>query len=95
MSHDQNRILQPQFQESLTTDWLPAVDHFSNVTGEEDQFTDCCACIMPLRDLDVKVIDGGFAGFAFKYRCQSGKGCAENPRRKRGADLRFRSHYPA
>ena len=80
---------------SLTTDWRPAVDHFDNVTGDEIQFADCCACNMPLRELDVKVVEGGYAGFAFVYACQSGKGCSANPRRRRGAYLRCLSHYPA
>ena len=78
---------------NLTTDWLPAVQHFNNVTGDEIQFADCCACNMRLRDLDVKVIDGGYAGFSFGYRCQAGKGCSANPKRKRGAHLRSVMHY--
>jgi len=79
---------------NLTTDWIDAVAHFNNVTGDEIQFAGCCCCNMPLRDLDVKVVDGGYAGFWFGYRCQSGKGCDANPRRKRGALLRSMCHDP-
>ena len=71
-------------------DWKPAVEFYTNVTGNEVVLCNRCYCKMPLRELLVQVYDPGLSyyGSTHTYHCAPGKGCDANPRRMIGRHLR-------